>query len=75
MPRSLRFPQAHAGALPDNRNDGRGADVAASIGKIPAAALDALVKKVRALDMHEVRRSLTEQENEQKAPQAAQGGV
>jgi thioredoxin 1 len=49
--------------------------LAAQPGVIPAAALDALVKEVRALDMNEVRRSLAEQENEQKAPQAAQGGV
>ena len=41
-------------------------------GMIPAAALDELVSKVRALDMHEVRRSLDEQER--LAPHAAKAG-
>jgi thioredoxin 1 len=35
--------------------------LASEAGAIPAAALDQLVKKVRALDMEEVRRSLDEQ--------------
>ena len=38
-------------------------------GMVPAAALDELVGKVRALDMDEVRRSLDEQERE--APRVA----
>lgn len=43
-------------------------------GVIPAAALDELVRRVRALDMDEVRRSLDEQEC--TAPQVATtGGV
>lgn len=43
-------------------------------GAIPAGALDELVKKVRALDMNEVRRSLDEQANTGAAPRAAQAG-
>ena len=49
--------------------------LAAQPGAIPAAALDELIKKVRALDMNEVRRSLDEQENKRTAPRAAKAGV
>jgi thioredoxin 1 len=37
--------------------------LAAQPGMVPAAALDDLVRKVRAIDMEEVRRTLDEQEN------------
>lgn len=44
--------------------------LAAQSGALPAAALDELVKKVRALDMNEVRRSLDEQERKRsEAPE------
>ena len=48
--------------------------LAAQPGAIPAAALDELIKKVRALDMNEVRRSLKEQGSERTAPRAAKAG-
>jgi thioredoxin 1 len=41
-------------------------------GMVPAAALDEIVSKVRALDMNEIRRDLDEQE--QTAPQVANAG-
>lgn len=46
--------------------------LAAQSGALPAAAVDALVRKVQALDMAEVRRSLDEQERD--APRAANAG-
>jgi thioredoxin 1 len=48
--------------------------LAAQPGAVPAAALDELVKKVRALDMNEVRRSLDEQERKSATPRAARAG-
>lgn len=48
--------------------------LAAQPGAVPAAALDELVKKVRALDMNEVRRSLDAQGSERTAPPAAKAG-
>jgi thioredoxin 1 len=48
--------------------------LAAQPGAVPAAALDELVKKVRALDMNEVRRSLDEQARKSAAPRAASAG-
>ena len=48
--------------------------LAAQPGMVPAAAIDELVRKVRALDMDEVRRNLDEQER--TAPRVANtGGV
>ena len=41
--------------------------LAAQPGVIPAAALDEIVKQVRALDMNEVRRGLEEQESQRAA--------
>jgi thioredoxin 1 len=41
--------------------------LASQPGAIPAAALDEIVKKVRALDMNEVRRSLDEQASQRTA--------
>jgi thioredoxin 1 len=41
-------------------------------GMVPAAALDEIISKVRALDMNEVRRSLDAQER--SAPRAAKAG-
>jgi thioredoxin 1 len=50
--------------------------LAAQPGALPAAALDQMIAKVRALDMDEVRRSIEEQERLQAAPKSAvQGGV
>ena len=50
--------------------------LAAQPGALPAAALEQMIEKVRALDMDEVRRSIEEQERLQAAPKAAaQGGV
>lgn len=46
----------------------------AQAGALPAAALDELVEKVRALDMDEVRRSLDAQEQEDAAPRTERGG-
>lgn len=46
--------------------------LAAQSGVVPAAALDELVRKVRALDMDEVRRKLDEQEP--AAPRVANTG-
>jgi thioredoxin 1 len=43
-------------------------------GAVSAAALDELVKKVRALDMDEVRRSVDEQERKRSAPHVANAG-
>ena len=48
--------------------------LAARPGAIPAAALDGLIKKARAVDMNEVRRSLDEQESERTAPRSAKAG-
>ena len=48
--------------------------LAARPGAIPAAALDELIKKVRAVDMNEVRRSLDEQGSARTAPRAAKSG-
>ncbi len=48
--------------------------LAAESGALPAAALDELVKKVRELDMNEVRRSLDEQARKTTAPRAARAG-
>jgi thioredoxin 1 len=48
--------------------------LAAQPGMIPAAALDELVRKVRALDMDEVRRSLDEKERA-RAPVAKAGAA
>jgi thioredoxin 1 len=44
----------------------------AQTGVIPAAALDELIRKVQALDMNEVRRSLGDQER--SAPRPARAG-
>jgi len=50
--------------------------LASQSGAIPAAALDELVKKVRALDMNQVRHSIEEQERKSAAPRATRtGGV
>jgi len=46
--------------------------LAAQPGVIPAAVIDELVRKVRALDMDEVRRNIDEQAG--TAPQAARAG-
>jgi thioredoxin 1 len=43
-------------------------------GVTPAAALDELVRRTRALDMNAVRRSLDEQESERAAPRGANTG-
>jgi thioredoxin 1 len=43
-------------------------------GALPAAALDELVNKVRALDMNEVRRSLDEQDRKRASLRAARAG-
>lgn len=48
--------------------------LAAQPGAIPATTLDELIRKVRALDMSEVRRALDEQQNERTAPRAAKAG-
>lgn len=48
--------------------------LAAQPGAVPAAALDEIVKKVRALDMNEVRRSLDQKVLESAAPRAVRGG-
>ncbi|HEU5073610.1 MAG TPA: thioredoxin domain-containing protein [Polyangiaceae bacterium] len=45
--------------------------LAAQPGAISASALDELVKKVRALDMDQVRRALDEPERKSTAPRAA----
>jgi thioredoxin 1 len=46
----------------------------AQAGVVPAAALDEIVAKVRALDMNEVRRSLDEVESQDAAPRGATAG-
>ena len=62
------------GAIPTVMVLRDGVLLAAQPGAVPAAALDELVKKVRALDMNEVRRSLDAQESERTAPRAAKAG-
>ena len=46
--------------------------LASQPGALPGKALDEIIRKVEALDMDEVRRSIAEQERE--APRAASAG-
>ena len=48
--------------------------LAAQPGALPAAGIDELIRKVRALDMNEVRRSLDEQDRTESQTAATAGG-